>query len=52
MEDVDRVAELLPKPALARLFEAIAAITDLDDGLTRLELEFDGDPAASLDRPR
>jgi hypothetical protein len=31
-----------PKPMLVRLFEAVAAVTDLDEGLTRLELEFDG----------
>ncbi len=31
-----------PKPALARLFEAIAAVMDLDEkGLIVLELEFD-----------
>jgi hypothetical protein len=31
-----------PKPALVALFERVAAIMELDEGLTRLELEFDG----------
>jgi hypothetical protein len=31
-----------PKPVLVRLFEAIAAVMDLDAGNTRLELEFEG----------
>jgi hypothetical protein len=31
-----------PKPMLVLLFERIAAIMELDEGLTRLELEFDG----------
>jgi hypothetical protein len=29
------------KPLLVQLFEAVAAVTDHHDGLTRLELEFD-----------
>jgi hypothetical protein len=31
-----------PKPTLVQLFEAVAAIMELDGGLTRVELEFDG----------
>jgi hypothetical protein len=30
-----------PNPALVVLFERIAAVMELDEGLTRLELEFD-----------
>jgi hypothetical protein len=30
-----------PKPHLSRMFEAIAAIMDLDEGLTHLEIEFE-----------
>jgi hypothetical protein len=30
-----------PKPQLARLFEAIAAVMDLDEGQTGLELYFE-----------
>lgn len=35
------MSEELPKPALVRFFEQVAAIMELDEGLTRLELEFD-----------
>jgi hypothetical protein len=31
-----------PKPMLVLLLERVAAIMELDEGLTRLELEFDG----------
>jgi hypothetical protein len=33
--------EDLPKPALVTVFERIAAVMDLGEGLTRLELEFE-----------
>ena len=37
-----RGADEEPKPLLVQWFETVAAIMELNEGVTRLELEFDG----------